>query len=67
MTDKIDDSTKHKILHKDEEKVLTYKIAKRLLSGRQKLLQGFESEIFPIKKPTRGKGLKILNPKHGKI
>ena len=30
---------------------------------KNKVFNGFESKIFPIKKPTRGTGLKIWSPK----
>ena len=39
-----------------EKKVLTFESALRLLIGRQKVLNGFESKIFPIRKQTQGKG-----------
>ena len=45
------------------EKVLTYENVSRLLKGRQKVLNGFESKILPIGNQKHGKGLKILSPK----
>ena len=40
---------------KKEKKAPTFQNAKRLLKGRQKVLNGFESKIFPIGKRTQGK------------
>ena len=37
--------------------------ANNLLKERQKVFNGFESKIFPIKRPTCGTGLKIWSPK----
>ena len=49
--------------NKKEEKLLTYENAERRLKRRHKVLNGFESKIFPIGKQTQGKGTKILTPK----
>ena len=46
-----------------KRKALTFENSLRLHRGRQKVLNGFESKIFPTKKQTKGKGLKILAPK----
>ena len=51
--DKFKESTKPQI---KEKKVLTFESALRLLIGRQKVLNGFESKIFPIRKQTQEKG-----------
>ena len=40
---------------KKEKKAPTFQNAKRLLKGRQKVLNGFEGKIFPIGKQTQGK------------
>ena len=40
---------------KKEKKAPTFQNAKRLLKGRQKVLNGFESKISPIGKQTQGK------------
>ena len=42
---------------------MTLKNAKRLLKGRQNVLNDFESKIFPTGKHTQGKGIKILTTK----
>ena len=34
-----------------------------LLKGRQKVLNGFQNKIFPIRNQTQGIGIKILTPK----
>ena len=39
-----------KTQNKKEEKVVTYENSDRLLKGRQKFLNSFESKIFPIEK-----------------
>ena len=54
--DKFKESTKPQIKEKKEKKVLTFESALRLLIGRQKVLNGFESKIFPVRKQTQGKG-----------
>ena len=48
--DEFKESTKLKILEKKEQKALTFNNVTRLLEGRQKVLNGFESKIFPIKR-----------------
>ena len=58
-------------LNKKERKALTFKNADKLPEERQKVLNGFESRIFPIGKQAQEKGrpielaklLKILTPK----
>ena len=60
--DNFNQNTKPKTLNKKEEKVMTYENANRLLKGRQKVLNGFKRNIFPIK-ATQGNGLKILTSK----
>ena len=41
------------------EKTLTYENVNNLIQGRRKVLNGFESKIFPVKNPTRSTCLKI--------
>ena len=41
--------------NKKEEKLMTYEKVNTLLQGRQKVLNEFESKIFPLK-PSQGKG-----------
>ena len=41
---------------------MTPEKTKTLLKGRQKVINGFESKIFPIEKQEKqGKGIKITN------
>ena len=60
--DKFNEFTKPNTLNKKSEKVLTYKNADRLLKERRKVLNGYESKIFPIEKQTLGKERKVLTP-----
>ena len=53
--DKVKESTKPKNLDKNEKKSLTFENAYKILGGKQKVFNGFESEIFSIKKQTQGK------------
>ena len=63
MFNKLKKPTKPEIPEKKERKTQTLNKAIRLLQGRQKVLNSFESKIFPTEKLTQGKGLKILSPK----
>ena len=45
------------------KKALTFENIILFLKGRQKVLNGFESKMFSIRKQTQGKGIKILTPK----
>ena len=45
--DKFNEYTKSKNQTKKEEKELTYKSANKILKGRHKILNSFESKIFP--------------------
>ena len=47
--DNFNQYAKPKSLNKKEKIVMTYENANRLLKARQKVLNGFESKIFPIK------------------
>ena len=58
LKDKIDrfkESAKPKNPNKKEKIEPTSENAKRLLKERQKVLNGFESKIFPIVKQAQGK------------
>ena len=48
-TDKYKESTKPKNLSKKEKQTLTFESAYKFLIGNQKLLNGFETGIFPTK------------------
>ena len=48
---------------KKKEKANNNKNVNKLLGGRQKVLNTFESEIFLSRKPTQGTRLKTLTPK----
>ena len=58
----LNDFNKPKSQNKKEEKALIYESADKLLKGSQKVINGFESKRFPVKKPAHGIGLKILTP-----
>ena len=47
--DNFNQYAKPKSLSKKEKIVMTYENANRLLKGSQKVLNGFESKVFPIK------------------
>ena len=47
---------KLKMQKKKEQKLLTFNSATRLLKVRQKVLNRFESETFPIGKQTQSEG-----------
>ena len=47
--DNFNQYAKPKSLNKKEKIVMTYENVNRLLKARQKVLNGFESKIFPIK------------------
>ena len=57
------DSTEPKTPNKKEMNVLILENVNRLLKGREKVLYGFASKIFPIGKQTHGDRLKGLTPK----
>ena len=61
--DRFKESTRLKVLEKKEQKVLTFNNTIRLFEGKQKVLNSFESKIFPIEKQAQGKGLKLLTLK----
>ena len=61
--DRFKKSTRLKVLEKKEQKVLTFNNAIRLFEGKQKVLNGFESKIFPVEKLAQGKRLKLLTLK----
>ena len=66
MKDKIDnfiDFTRPEIQNKKEEKARIYGNVNKIPKGKQKVLNGFKSKIFPIKKPTHVTDLKILTIK----
>ena len=56
-------SAKPKKPDKTLKKEPTLQNAKRLLKGRQKVLNGYGNKIFPIRKQTQGKEIKMLTPK----
>ena len=61
--DRFKESTRLKVLEKKEQKVLTFNNTIRLFEGKQKVLNGFESKIFPVEKLAQGKRLKLLTLK----
>ena len=49
--------------YRKKEKAVTHENVNKLLKRRTGVLNGFESNIFSIKKTTYSTGLKILTPK----
>ena len=61
--DKFKDFTMPKIQNKNDNKVLAFENINKPLERRQKVLNAFKSKIFPKRRTTQGKSLKILTLK----